>query len=91
MLSKRFIELLILSKPGVLGTSLITLYIPPNTDLWLYTSKIQKEYATAKNIKSKQVRDAVKRALKTTEHLLKDAPKSETGYVVCSGEIQEYV
>tara|TARA_Y100000780_G_scaffold179369_1_gene164824 strand:- start:135009 stop:135122 length:114 start_codon:yes stop_codon:yes gene_type:complete len=36
------------------------------------------------------VRDAVKRGLKTTEFLLKEAPKSETGYVVCSGEIQEY-
>ena len=78
------------SKSVTGGTSLITVYIPSNTDLWLSSSMLNSELSTAHNIKSKSVRKGVIAALKTCIYKLKSYNKHtapDNGLVLCAGDI----
>ena len=72
------------------GTSLITLYIPGGSALWLASEKMTSELSTASNIKSKTVRKDVEQALRSALYQIKNyvsqkAP--ENGLVLCSGSV----
>lgn len=46
------------------GTSLITIFIQPGSDLWLVSNKLVYEQSTANNIKNKVVRKDTLSAIK---------------------------
>ena len=70
------------------GTSLITKYIPANTNLQTHINHLNEELSTAKNIKSKVVRNDVQTALKSGINRLKTQKAvPENGLVLCSGII----
>lgn len=69
------------------GTSLITIYIAANTNLWLVKDHVNAELKTASNIKNKNVGKSVTTALKSVLHQLsvtKELPSN--GMVLCAGE-----
>lgn len=53
------------------GTSMITLIIPPNSQLSLFRDMLTTEYGTASNIKSRINRLSVLSAITSTQHTLK--------------------
>lgn len=53
------------------GTSMLSLTIPSNTNLWLTITKLQHEYKTASNIKDRSNRQSVQDALKSAIFQLK--------------------
>lgn len=72
------------------GTSLITYYLPGNTNLWLAIEKLTQEQGTASNIKSRVVRQDVQTAIRSSLQLLKtysDTKTPENGLVLCAGVI----
>jgi len=74
------------------GTSLITLYIPANNNLWLAVDHIDHETKTASNIKNKNVGKAVTIALKSVSYHLKNLQKIPTnGIVVCAGTFMQNI
>lgn len=76
------------------GTSLVTLYVPSNTNLNQVTSKLTCELSTSQNIKDKSVRYNVQSALKSGLHKIKSYPEykaPENGFVLCAGEINSWV
>jgi peptide chain release factor subunit 1 len=75
------------------GTSLVTIYVPSNSQISLVTEKLNNELSTSMNIKSKDVRQAVQSALKSGMQLIKNYPAHcapENGFVLCAGEISSY-
>ncbi len=69
------------------GTSLISLYIPSNCNMWLVKDHITSELKTADNIKNKNIGKAVAESLKMILHnlkMIKNIP--DNGMVLCSGE-----
>ena len=89
-LTKEQIDYLNNAKSCTNGTSLITYHISGNSNLWLVTDRLKKEYSTSQNIKSRIVRKEVRIALKTCLYILKNYKKStcpENGLVLCSGNI----
>lgn len=78
------------------GTELVSVYIPPETDLQSMIGRISQEIADAENIKSKETRQNVQDALDRVHSILqeyRDTP--ENGLVVFAGntgdEIQSFV
>lgn len=76
------------------GTSLVTIYVPSETNLGQVTSKITSELSTSQNIKDKSVRSCVQSSLKSALRNIKlfsghKAP--ENGFVLCAGEINTCV
>ena len=74
------------------GTSLITYYLLGNTSIWLAVEKLNNELGTAKNIKSRVVRNDVIQALKSGLYQLKNYCSQRTpenGLVLCSGNVIE--
>lgn len=53
------------------ATSMITLIIPGNTNLWLSIKKMENEYGSASNIKDRENRQSVQQALRSTIYQLK--------------------
>ena len=83
-----------LSQSSSHGTSLVTIYVPGDSNLNLVTSQLTSELSTSQNIKSKTVRGNVQTALKSGLQKIKSygqhrAP--ENGFVVCAGEIKSCV
>ena len=79
------------ASPMVNGTSLITYLVSANTDMWLVQRQLKQEHSTASNIKSKQVRSAVTKAL---ADLIKNMPlgnSGSNGIVMLAGQINPYV
>lgn len=73
------------------GTSLVTMYVPPNQNLGIVTKSLTTELSTASNIKDKTVRKDVISALKSLFETIKssnwhNAP--ENGIVLCAGEFE---
>ena len=76
------------------GTSLVTIYVLPESNLNQISSKITSELATSKNIKDKTVRCDVQSALKSALHKIRsysDHHAPENGFVLCAGEIKSCV
>lgn len=75
------------------GTSLVTYYLPANSNLWLACQRLSNEISLAGNIKSKSVRKDVVIALKSgLDRLRALGPKKlEYGITLCSGSIKSYV
>jgi peptide chain release factor subunit 1 len=80
----------VLKKQRGRHTELITVYVPPETDMNQIINQLQQEQGTAVNIKSKQTRKNVTDALeKIVQHLrlYKQTPKN--GLAVFCGDISE--
>lgn len=85
-----YLELLGNATAKITGTTLITLYIPSGSNIWLVNDEIKKEICSAINIKCKNVRTNVIKNLKLIqEKLPKYVP--ENGLVVLAGNINEYI
>ena len=72
------------------GTSLITMYIPPNGKMSIFARKLNNEYGLTSNIKSKTVQKDIKTALKSALqqlNLYKDPRAPPNGFLLCSGII----
>ena len=83
------IKLLATAESVLNGTSLITLYLPSNTNLWLVKDHFSKELKTASNIKNKNIGKSVAEALKLVQHQLKMITiLPTTGMVLCAGTYQ---
>ena len=70
------------------STSMVSLFIPKDYDIWLVSKKINDELGTASNIKSRENRQSVISALKSIQFhlkLFKEAPAN--GLVIYCGEI----
>ena len=90
-MTQELLKLLAQARSATTGTSLITLFITPNTDLWLSNKKLTTELSTASNIKSKQVRKAVITALKSCLQVLSGLNKApKNGYVLLAGQTEQY-
>lgn len=71
------------------GTELISVYIPPSRDITDTRSELQSEYADAQNIKSKQTRQRVQRALTMIEgELAKRDAVPDTGLAIFGGVLE---
>ena len=71
------------------GTSLISYYVPGNTQIWLVTSLLNSELSTSGNIKSKHVRKNVRYAIKSIQNKLKNRKTiGEKGLVIFAGNFQ---
>ncbi len=80
------------------GTEMISLYIPRSYDVSRVYNNITSEMSEAKNIKSKQTKKNVQRALKMIQSFLKQLPElPNNGIIIFSGidsngdEILEYI
>ena len=85
---KKFIEKL----EGIRGrgTELVSVYIPADYNIDKIRNHIAEEQGTAENIKSKQTRDNVKKALeKIKQHLKRFSKTPENGLVVFAGNVSE--
>ena len=68
-------------------TTLVTIYVAANSNLWLPADLVADELKTASNIKNKQVGKAVTAALKMIQHKLKMLKVTPVGGVVlCAGD-----
>ena len=54
------------------ATNMITMYIAAGKDIWLSVAKLEQEYSDAANIRDKANNKAVKSALKSALHLLRE-------------------
>ncbi|MGD1005482.1 MAG: peptide chain release factor aRF-1 [Methanoregulaceae archaeon] len=73
------------------GTELITLYIPPDKQIYDVTGQLKDEYGQCANIKSKQTRTNVQSAISSILSRLKYYKKSpEHGMAVFCGTIKLY-
>ena len=81
------------SKSFTTGTSLITMTIPPNSNLSLTSNQLNNEMSTSHNIKSKHVRLSVQSAIKSAQQQLKllGHTSPANGIVLCAGEIMSCV
>lgn len=91
--SQSVIQELLNAKSHTGGTSLITLYVPGNTNMNIVTQQLNSELATSQNIKSKQVRTSVQSAIKSGLQQIKLLPPKvpENGFVMCAGELKSYI
>lgn len=53
------------------GSSLVTLYVPANSNIWLVKDQIKQELKTASNIKNKTVSKEISEALHSISNALK--------------------
>jgi len=71
-------------------TELVTVLIPPGTNINLVTRQLEAEKSTAANIKSKQTRTAVTTALETIIRKIKDFKQTpKNGLALFAGNISE--
>ena len=74
------------AESNVRGTSLVTIYLPANGNLWLTRDHVAQELKTASNIKNKNVGKAVAEALRSIGYQLKVLKEVPTnGLVICGG------
>lgn len=91
-MDKQSIQQLLNLKSQSSGTTLITYHINGNSSLWLAIEKLNYELSTANNIKSKQVKKDVEKALKSAIYKLKNYKQNfapDNGLVLCSGSVLE--
>ena len=91
-MNKQLLEQLMTVSSESDGTSLITMYIPSEYNLWLATEFLTKEKSTVMNIKDKNVRKDATTALKSAMYQIKayakpKAPKN--GLVLIAGIIRD--
>lgn len=68
------------------GTQLVSLYIPPDKSIQSIVNRLKREHAEAENIKSKQTREGVQRALTMSLNELQTVPKqSDSGIAIFAG------
>lgn len=71
------------------GTELISVYLPPDRDINSTRSDLQAEHADAQNIKSKQTRQRVQRALTMIDGVLRQYESlPENGLAIFSGVVE---
>lgn len=87
-----------LSEARGIGTTLVTILVPANQNLWLIKDHIKKEIATCINIKSKQTMLPVIHCLKSIDTFLSSSKLSSTnnGLIICAGDptnsnLQSYI
>ena len=70
------------------GTSLLSLWLPANTNYQLVISKLEHEFKTADNIKDRGCRHSIKKALTMTINELKliNTINLRTGIAIFSGQ-----
>ncbi len=86
MISYDILQALQNAKSSSGGTSLITWFVKPNTNLWLVNEKITTELSTASNIKSSSVRNDVVASLKSISQNLKNIKNiGANGLIILSG------
>lgn len=91
-ITKSVIEDLIAARSGVKGTTLVTLYVQPNSNIGITMTNLTKELSESQNIKDKNVKHGVQSALKSCKELLKSykvAPQN--GLVLCAGDVKAYL
>jgi len=84
------IEQLLEVKSASNGTSMLTIYIPPKTNLWLVCEMLDQELNSVNNIKSKSVKKDAKQANKMANNYLKAQKNNfapNNGYVLIAGII----
>ena len=87
---KNLISCLQQAKSSSGSTSLITILIPGNYNLWLVRDFLAKEISTSNNIKDKNVSKDVKIAIKAAISQIKQYNKSpKNGLVLCTGIIEQ--
>ena len=89
-INKQTIDLLVNAKSESDGTSLITMYIPSESDSRLAVDFLSKERSSASNIKDKNVRNDVIAGIKSAIYQLKSYNHAKTpknGLILCSGSI----
>lgn len=71
------------------GTELVSLYVPPDSNVNSLVQRLSQEYAEAENIKSKQTRKNVRKAVKRTKDILQEyrANLPENGVAIFVGVI----
>ena len=79
------------AEPEINGTSLITYLVSANTDLWLVQRYLKQEQSTAKNIKNKQVRAGVVKALSDIIQNMPVGNSGSNGMVILAGRIKSYI
>jgi peptide chain release factor subunit 1 len=67
------------------GTQLVSVYVPPEKSIQMVVDRLKREHAEADNIKSKQTRDAVQRALTLAQNELYAVKQHGDGLVVFAG------
>jgi peptide subunit release factor 1 (eRF1) len=74
------------------GTSLITLYVPYNYQLSVINTLLNNELSSCHNIKDKTVKSAVQKALKNSIQKINQIEEfPENGFVLCAGNLNEYL
>lgn len=84
-----FIQELGKSKSATHGTSLVTLYVLPESNMSIVGEQLNSELSTSQNIKDKNVRAGVRDALKSLIQQVKSYGYTahENGLVLCAGEL----
>lgn len=91
--TKKFVEQLSELKSETRGTSLVTLLIPSGYSLAIITKKLNSELSEGSNIKSKNVREDVLTALRSSIQTIKNCKlhmAPENGLVLCAGKTESY-
>ena len=86
--AKDLVKDLSTTKSSSTGTSLVTMYVPPNSQISLVTKKLITELSTATNIKDKTVQKDTVSALKSALVAIRSSgwhTSPENGFVMCSG------
>lgn len=94
MIDSEFLESLQNATSATGGTSLLTYYVPPQTEMHLVSTHFTTELASASNIKDRAVREGVKTALRSVLQTLKSSEyrtTPENGLVVLAGELASCV
>jgi peptide subunit release factor 1 (eRF1) len=82
-----------IEKQTTSNTTLITLYIKPTSNLWLYNKFLTKELSSCANIKDKNTRKEVEINLKSIVNNIKNIPNKnyDKGLLILSGYNTSYV
>lgn len=72
------------------GTSMVSLYIPSDSNIQSYKNRMSQEISEAENIKSKKNRQNVKKAIKNVQSILSQYRTTpDNGLVIFSGIVDE--
>ena len=83
---EKFLKLLSEEQSLSGGTSLITMYIPPNGKMSISTQKLNSEYGLESKAVQKDIKIALKSALYQMS-LYKEARAPEHGFLLCTGVV----
>ncbi len=78
-----------LAESNINSTNLITMYLPPNNNLWLTRDHICREVKTANNIKNKILKKSIIEALVSVNYQLKLLTNiPEYGMIIYAGDFR---